>query len=69
MLKMKSACERCAAALPADQPGARICSFECTFCEPCAGGELAGACPNCVGVLLPRPTRAAALLDKFPPQG
>lgn len=68
MLRMKSACERCGAALPADRHGAFICSFECTFCEPCAGGELAGACPNCGGVLLPRPTRASVLLDRFPPQ-
>ena len=69
MLKMKPACERCAAALPADRTGAFICSFECTFCEACAGGQLTGACPNCAGVLLPRPTWATALLDKFPPQG
>ena len=69
MLKMKPACERCAAALPADRAGAFICSFECTFCAACAGGELAGACPNCAGVLLPRPPRAAALLGRFPPQG
>ncbi|MCA6284466.1 MAG: DUF1272 domain-containing protein, partial [Phenylobacterium sp.] len=55
--------------LPADRTGAFICSFECTFCEPCAGGELAGACPNCSGVLLPRPPRAAALLERFPPEG
>jgi hypothetical protein len=41
MLKMKPTCERCAAALPADRTGAFICSFECTFCEACAGGELA----------------------------
>ena len=69
MLKMKPTCERCAATLPADRTGAFICSFECTFCEACTGGELAGTCPNCAGALLPRPTRAAALLDKFPPQG
>ncbi len=69
MLKMKSACERCTAALPADRAGAFICSFECTFCEACAGGELAGACPNCSGGLLPRPPRAAALLERFPPEG
>ncbi|MFM8821668.1 MAG: DUF1272 domain-containing protein, partial [Phenylobacterium sp.] len=36
---MKPACERCAAALPADRPGAFICSFECTFCAACAGGQ------------------------------
>ena len=57
MLKMKPACERCAAALPADRTGAFICSFECGFCEACTG------------VLRPRPIRAAALLERFPPQG
>ena len=41
MLKMKPTCERCAATLPADRTGAIICSFECTFCEACAEGELA----------------------------
>jgi hypothetical protein len=43
-----------------------ICSFECTFCMDCAGGVLRGKCPNCGGELFARPTRAAALLNKFP---
>jgi hypothetical protein len=55
------------AATPADRTGAFICSFECGFCEACARGELAGTCPNCAGGLLPRPPRAAALLERFPP--
>ena len=37
MLKMKQQCERCQQGLPADQTGAYICSFECTFCASCAG--------------------------------
>ena len=33
-----------------------ICSFECTFCKPCAEGRLHGRCPNCSGNLSLRPT-------------
>lgn len=36
MLEMKSQCERCQAALPADLSGALICSYECTWCDSCA---------------------------------
>jgi hypothetical protein len=56
MLEMRTECERCGTALPADG-AARICSFECTFCDACAT-ELDGACPNCGGELVPRPRRA-----------
>ncbi len=66
MLIMKPNCECCDADLPAERTGARICSFECTFCEGCASGRLAGACPNCGGVLVARPPRAEALLARFP---
>ncbi|MGZ6049511.1 MAG: DUF1272 domain-containing protein, partial [Phenylobacterium sp.] len=45
---------------------ARICSFECTFCADCASQRLGGKCPNCGGVLVVRPSRAAALLARFP---
>ncbi|WP_442958143.1 DUF1272 domain-containing protein [Phenylobacterium sp.] len=45
------------AAMPTDQAAAVICSFECASCEACA----------CV--LLPRPPRATAFLERFPPQG
>lgn len=65
MLEMRSACECCGADLAPDAD-ARICSFECTFCGPCADGTLAGLCPNCGGELAPRPRRAAALLARFP---
>jgi hypothetical protein len=57
MLEMRPACERCEAELLPDAPGAWICSFECTFCERCATGSLSRTCPNCGGVLLPRPPR------------
>jgi hypothetical protein len=56
MLEMKSSCERCEVELAPDG-SARICSYECTFCEPCAEGPLASICPNCGGELLTRPRR------------
>lgn len=49
MLEMRERCERCDAALAPDGE-ARICSFECTFCPPCAD-DLAATCPNCGGEL------------------
>lgn len=66
MLEMRPDCEACGADLPADSHGARICSFECTFCADCAAGPLSGHCPNCGGELQARPIRAAALLTQFP---
>jgi uncharacterized protein len=56
VLEMRTSCERCQTALAAADEGAYICSFECTFCAACAA-DLAHVCPNCGGVLLPRPTR------------
>jgi len=64
---MRPSCECCDIDLPAEQPGARICSFECTFCEACATGVLAGLCPNCGGDLVPRPTRSRAKQINDPP--
>jgi uncharacterized protein len=66
MLEMRPDCEKCGADLPADEPGAFICSFECTFCTACAD-RLDERCPNCGGELLDRPTRAKALHAKHPP--
>lgn len=54
-MEMKPACEKCETALPPDG-AARICSYECTWCVPCADG-MNGVCPNCSGELLPRPKR------------
>jgi len=58
-LEMRPKCELCNRKLPADSTVARICSYECTFCADCAERVLHDVCPNCGGVLVPRPTRAA----------
>ena len=65
-LEMRPDCERCGADLPAEAPGAFICSFECTFCAPCAEA-LDDRCPNCGGELVDRPTRARHWHAKQPP--
>ena len=65
-LEMRPDCERCGTDLPAEAPGAFICSFECTFCAPCAEA-LDDTCPNCGGELVDRPTRARKWHDKHPP--
>lgn len=66
MLELRPNYECCDRDLPADSTGARICSFECTFCADCAASRLGGLCPNCGGELLPRPRRPAVKLLKFP---
>ncbi len=65
MLAMRPDCERCGDDLPADEGGAFICSFECTFCAPCAE-SMDETCPNCGGELLDRPARVGTNLAKFP---
>jgi hypothetical protein len=61
MLKMKSSCEKCHTAVePAGL--AYICSFECTFCEPCTRG-MSHVCPNCGGELVKRPARVRTVAD------
>lgn len=59
MLKMKTRCEKCTTPVAADG-AARICSFECTFCEACSEG-MAHTCPNCNGELVPRPRRVRSV--------
>ena len=66
MLEMRPDCERCGADLPDEAPGALVCSFECTFCAPCAEA-LDDVCPNCGSELVDRPTRAKRLQEKYPP--
>ncbi|MCR9278142.1 MAG: DUF1272 domain-containing protein [Pseudomonadaceae bacterium] len=66
MLEMRPGCERCDVDLPPDSTTALICSFECTFCRECDERDFNGQCPNCGGELVRRPTRAAALLERFP---
>ena len=66
MLDMHPDCERCRGDLPAEAPGAFICSFECTFCAECAEA-LDDRCPNCGGELTDRPTRAVKHHATAPP--
>ena len=66
MLQMRPNCECCDKDLPPESKRARICSFECTFCESCAVSVLWGICPNCGGELLERPTRSLAKLVDNP---
>lgn len=56
-LEMRARCERCETAL-AHNDEAYICSYECTFCAPCAGA-LSATCPNCGGELVRRPRRVS----------
>jgi uncharacterized protein len=65
MLEMRPDCERCGADLPADEGGAFICSFECTYCADCADA-LDERCPNCGGELLDRPARIGKALANNP---
>jgi hypothetical protein len=65
-LEKRPDCERCGCDLPAEDPGAFICSLECTFCASCAEA-LDDRCPNCGGELMDRPARAAKWHAKHPP--
>jgi len=66
MLELRPNCECCDRDLPNGDPAALICTFECTFCVDCAETRLDNQCPNCGGDLVKRPTRPAAMLDRFP---
>lgn len=66
MLEMRPGCECCDKDLPADAPGALVCSFECTFCADCANVHLQGICPNCGGELVARPRRPTGKLAANP---
>jgi hypothetical protein len=59
MLQLRPSCENCNKPLPPDSSEARICSYECTFCEDCAQNVLRNVCPNCGGGFAPRPIRPA----------
>src|SRR5256714_13304488 len=60
MLELRPTCENCNKALPPDAVDARICSYECMFCETCVETILRNVCPNCGGGFAPRPVRPAA---------
>jgi uncharacterized protein len=49
MTTAKDRCEKCAADLRSAADG-YSCSFQCTFCDNCAGG-FGFVCPNCGGPL------------------
>ena len=59
MLELRPTCEHCNKALPPASTEARICSFECTFCQDCVEQVLQGVCPNCGGGFVQRPVRPA----------
>jgi len=66
MLQLRPNCECCDKDLPPESTEARICSFECTFCESCVTSVLGGICPNCGGEFVTRPRRPPAKLAKSP---
>lgn len=66
MLELRPNCECCNKDLPPASTEARICSFECTFCNDCAENILQGKCPNCGGELIRRPIRPANKLVHNP---
>lgn len=57
MLQLRPNCEWCDRDLPPDSLAARICSYECTFCDDCVETLLKNVCPNCGGGFSPRPLR------------
>lgn len=66
MLQLKPNCECCDVDLPPQSLDARICSFECTFCQDCSDSSFGSTCPNCSGELVKRPIRPSNMLEKFP---
>jgi hypothetical protein len=66
MLELKPTCEHCNKALPPNSKEARICTFECTFCDTCVAEVIKNVCPNCGGNLCPRPVRPAHALERHP---
>jgi hypothetical protein len=66
MLELRPNCEQCGRDLPPDSKEARICTFECTFCEKCVVDVLNGICPNCGGNFERRPVRPAEALTRHP---
>jgi len=56
-LELRPNCEYCDRDLPAGDPEARICSYECTFCADCVETKLHNVCPNCGGGFVSRPIR------------
>ncbi|WP_444918362.1 DUF1272 domain-containing protein [Microbulbifer sp. EKSA008] len=57
MLELRPNCENCDKDLPPNSEEAMICTYECTFCQPCVETLLSNVCPNCGGNFCPRPIR------------
>ncbi|RKR14810.1 hypothetical protein CLV91_0889 [Maribacter vaceletii] len=66
MLQIRPSCENCDTFLPADSLDARICTYECTFCEDCVTNILHNVCPNCGGGFEKRPIRPKKELNNNP---
>ena len=66
MLELRPNCECCDRDLPPDSPLARICTYECTWCQDCAETRLGNICRNCGGNLVERPIRPVAKLLTHP---
>lgn len=66
MLALKPNCECCDKDLPPSASDARMCTYECTFCEKCAEERFDHTCPNCGGNLVARPIRTESQLRKHP---
>ncbi|TNE33954.1 MAG: DUF1272 domain-containing protein [Alphaproteobacteria bacterium] len=66
MLELRPNCETCDTDLPNGGVDAYICTFECTFCGPCAAEVHKGVCPNCGGNFSLRPIRPERLMEKYP---
>jgi len=58
-LELRPNCEFCDGDLPPNSTEARICSYECTFCDDCVEHKLHNVCPNCGGGFVTRPIRPA----------
>ena len=59
MLELRPTCEHCNKPLPPDSTEARICTYECTFCDSCVENVIGNVCPNCGGGFERRPVRPA----------
>ena len=65
-MDLRPNCECCDRDLGPESRDAMICTYECTFCTDCTTNVLGGTCPNCVGELVRRPVRTAAMLARHP---
>ena len=69
MLEIRPNCEVCDKDLLPDSTEARICSYECTYCDNCAESILQNVCPTCGGGLALRPIRPKKVYRSQPSLG